>query len=363
MEKQVAIIGAGLSGLLACKYTVEKGFRPIVFEAEGKIGGVWTKTIESTKLQNTKEFYQFFDFPWPPSVKELYPNSTQVKDYIESYALHFALLPYVKFNSKVMGIDYDGESDTEMESWELWGGTGKTFGSRGKWRIIVQEVGKLSIQEYEVEFVILCIGQFSGVPNIPEFNPNHGLEVFKGNVMHSMDYSAMENSKAAELIKGKRIAIIGSQKSAVDIAAECANANGIDYPCTMIQRTVHWMIPAGINIWGVSIGYLYFNRFSELLVHKPDETFLHSILATLLSPLSFRFCREGLVIDENRQSETLKLDLVILATGYKGDEKLKRIFLSRTFQNCIMGSQTSTVPLYRSFHKLEVLVLVTIHKL
>lgn len=73
----------------------------------------------------------------------------------------------------------------------------------------------------------MCIGRFSGVPNIPKFAAGYGGEIFSGKVMHIMDYSAMENEAAAEFIKGKRVVVIGSGKSAADTTLQIANANGI----------------------------------------------------------------------------------------------------------------------------------------
>jgi dimethylaniline monooxygenase (N-oxide forming) len=61
---------------------------------------------------------------------------------------------------------------------------------------------------------------------------------------------------------------------------------------------------------------------------------------------SFSFCKQGLII--NHEAKPLETDLVIFATGYKGDQKLRSIFKSPIFQNYINGSGDSTIPLYRS---------------
>jgi len=60
---------------------------------------------------------------------------------------------------------------------------------------------------------------------------------------------------------------------------------------------------------------------------------------------SFRFCKEGLIV--GGEDKPISSDLVILATGYKGDQKLKNIFRSSVFQKYLVPSPTSTIPLYR----------------
>ncbi|WCJ40000.1 flavin-dependent monooxygenase 1 [Euphorbia peplus] len=404
MEKQIAIIGGGISGLLACKYTLSKGFHPIVFEAKSSIGGVWTHTVETTKLQSPKPAFEFSDFPWPHSVTEMFPSSKQVFEYIESYASHFDLLKHIKFNTKVVGIHYEGSSDEEMKSWSLWGGNGEPFSSTGKWEIEVQHSGTLSTQVYKVDFVVLCLGKFSDVPNIPEFPDGEGPEAFKGEVIHAMHYMNMDNKSARNFVKGKKIMVVGLQKTAMEIAMECSAANGVEYPCRIVYRSDHWNMP-DYSPWGVSLGNLYFTRFSELLVHKPGEGLIHKFLATFLSPLRWAYSKfvesyikhklplgkyrmvpkhrflqdissllvsivpdkffdrveEGSIIlkkapkfsfskqDINVEgdSQPSEADLVIFCTGFRGDVKLQNIFASKYFQQCLIGSPDSAISLYR----------------
>ncbi|KAJ3690867.1 hypothetical protein LUZ61_020031 [Rhynchospora tenuis] len=235
-KKRVAIIGAGVCGLIACKHFLDHGFNPIVFESDSDIGGVWSHTLGSTRLQTQAALYRFSDFPWPDNVTDKRPHNTQVMEYFRSYANHFGLFRCIKFKHRVVSIEYIGKDGEKMVAWELWAGNGEAFGDgRGVWLITVEHEG--SIETYEMDFIILCIGLHSGLPNIPKFPEGKGPEVFQGQVLHSVDYSNMGPKKAAELVKNKLVSVVGFHKSAVDIAAECANVNGKEPTYTVMKTS------------------------------------------------------------------------------------------------------------------------------
>jgi len=79
--------------------------------------------------------------------------------------------------------------------------------------------------------VVICIGKYGDIPKMPTFPMKKGPEIFKGKVMHTLDYCKLSKEEASELFRGKRVAIVGYKKSAIDLAVECAEANQGTYIC------------------------------------------------------------------------------------------------------------------------------------
>lgn len=155
----MAIVGAGVSGLAACKHLLERGCRPIVFEADTGLGGVWARAPECTSLQTPRPMYQYSDFPWPESVTEVFPDHRQVMDYLGAYARHFGVLDCVRFGHRVLGMEYVGVSEEKLAGFQEWGGSGEAFGyGDGEWRLEVADAdGHVEVKIYLTPQIVGCM--------------------------------------------------------------------------------------------------------------------------------------------------------------------------------------------------------------
>ncbi len=76
IDMDVIIIGAGWSGIYACKYAIENGLKPVVLERRSEIGGVWnysddpaiTTVMKSTISSSSRIVTEASDFFMDESV-------------------------------------------------------------------------------------------------------------------------------------------------------------------------------------------------------------------------------------------------------------------------------------------------------
>uniref|UniRef100_A0A9I9ELF0 Uncharacterized protein n=1 Tax=Cucumis melo TaxID=3656 RepID=A0A9I9ELF0_CUCME len=105
-------------------------------------------------------------------------------------------------------------------------------------------------------------------------------------------YAALDFNGATELVKDKKIAIFGFQKSALELIREFTNLiDNFQYSSNSLQfisSSISMFLitnPLNGQPWGIHIDYLFASRFAELLIHKPSEGFLLYLLAVLLAPI------------------------------------------------------------------------------
>ncbi|XP_037493218.1 probable flavin-containing monooxygenase 1 [Jatropha curcas] len=400
VESKIGIIGAGVSGLAALKQLAHHN--PIVFEANDCIGGVWkTCVYHSTKLQSSRADYEFSDHFWPNRDDPAFPSHSEVVDYLKSYVDRFDLLKHIRFNSKVVELRFVG--DLEPADGNKYGEYGSLLPGQPVWEVAVQTNQSDTIQWYAFEFLVICIGKYGDIAKVPEFPYNRGPEIFKGEVLHTLDYCKLDKESASQLLKGKKVVVVGFKKSAIDLALECVEANqGPDgQPCTMVVRNLHWTVPH-YWVWGLPFFLFFSTRSSQFIHERPNQGVLKAFLCLLFSPVrhavskfiesyllyklplqkyglkpdhpfvedyascqmaimpenffpeadkgnilfkrtsKWWFTREGLEFDDSTE---LKADVVILATGYDGKRKLKNI-LPEPFCS-LLEYPSGLIPLYR----------------
>ncbi|CDP03043.1 unnamed protein product [Coffea canephora] len=282
---KIGIVGAGISGIAAAKQL--RKYDPIIFEATDSLGGVWKHcSYRSTKLQTPRCDYEFSDFPWTQRDNSSFPTHLEVLEYLHSYATHFGVVELIKFSSKVVEIRFVGNHANDPDDQVNSNGYGNLLNGQPVWEVAVQTSESDTVEWYAFELLVICTGKYGDVPIIPQFPHNKGPEVFKGQVLHSLDYCKLDEENSVQLLKDKKVVVVGYKKSAIDLAVECAKANqGPDgQPCTIVVRTLHWTIPH-YSIWGLPFYLFYSTRASQFLHERPNQGILRNIFCKLLSPV------------------------------------------------------------------------------
>src|SRR5437660_7803404 len=104
-RKNVCIIGAGVSGLVAAKTFGARGHKVTILERSGDLGGVWepARSYPDVQTQSPKDLYRYTDKPMPGSYPE-WPKGPQVHAYLSNYARGRGLDRMLRDNTAVVKL-------------------------------------------------------------------------------------------------------------------------------------------------------------------------------------------------------------------------------------------------------------------
>jgi dimethylaniline monooxygenase (N-oxide forming) len=214
----VIVIGAGWSGLMACKYCLAEGLRTLVLESRNSIGGVWAFTpdqqvggvMKTTETTSSRCLTEMSDFPMPADYPS-FPSNEQIKAYLEAYCARFSLTEHIRFKQRVTRVAKRGDL------WQVTTSDGSQWLARN---VIVS----------------------SGLHQQPnDVSADERFRGYSGTLMHSAAVKDIPPEWS-----GKTIVVWGGGESASDIAFETSQVASRVYFC--IPNGV-WFVPKRVNGW------------------------------------------------------------------------------------------------------------------
>ena len=194
------IIGAGPAGLTAAKNFRQAGLQFDCFEAKQDVGGIWnseegqSSIHDATRMISSKRLTEFCGFRMPKNYPH-YPNHQQVFSYLQQYAKAFELYPRIQFGSRVAAVR---RLDQSRET------------AQGRWSVRIDGEDQPKIYDG----VVVANGHH-WQPRWPQFVDSDSG--FAGEVIHAREY------QSSEMLRGRRVLIVGAGNSGCDIAVEAAN--------------------------------------------------------------------------------------------------------------------------------------------
>jgi cation diffusion facilitator CzcD-associated flavoprotein CzcO len=202
----IAIVGAGFAGLGMAMQLARGGIRSFtIFERAGRVGGTWRENTYPGAACDVPSHLYSFSFEQNPNWARTYAGQEEILHYLERCAGDYGLGDHIRFGTDVRAARFD----ERRSRWTLELGDGSTF-------------------EADV-LVTAC-----GVLNRPQFPNVPGRETFSGPAFHSAQWRHDVD------LAGKRVAVIGTGASAVQIVPEIAPHVA---SLALFQRSAPYIIP------------------------------------------------------------------------------------------------------------------------
>lgn len=113
-----------------------------------------------------------------------------------------------------------------------------------------------------------------------------------------------------------------------------------------VESYIKWKLP--LSKYGIIPKHSFLKEISSCGLATVPLGFFEAVdkgAIVIKKAEKFEFCKEGVIV--NGELQPVESDVVIFATGFKGEEKLRNIFVSRRFKELITGHVSAIVPLYR----------------
>ena len=200
------IVGAGFSGIgVAIKLDAEGFHDYLIVEDADDVGGTWYWNTYPGIAVDIPSFSYQFSFEQRPDWSRTYARGNELKAYADYCADKYGIRPKIRFSTKVLGVEFDEE--------------------RALWRVQTDPGGEITAR-----FVVNA----SGVLTVPKPPDIDGVDSFAGITMHTARWDH------DEYLTGKRVAVIGTGASAVQLIPRLAP---IVKELKVFQRTPIWCFP------------------------------------------------------------------------------------------------------------------------